>query len=583
MDPMGSTTSRSSSAPAPFCCTPVHKQYVVQFVEAFIRVIVWQRYNVLANTPTWGVVIISIAWQIWLVTFSSMLQARHVSAFRRQRCASESANLAPTSISVTSRPASCEVEQIEARPASVSTSTVATPLVAASAASAAPRSARGLQTSSHVVRNSQSSIGASAMAAATGTAAVAGAGNEGSTACTQSHAEMLRLSSTVVPSAQKRFMRALRSVARGPSSYVLLSHQRRQVGGPHCSSAQFYIPAANPDMLSGNWRERLAMAIAEGAPGWQVANACVRKGSLIVHLDLVYAPRASEAAEVAAASPTIICPTALAGGAANNGTAGFPGASYSAQPFDTAGACNPKAILDDYIDGMGAESLLEMLGLDPELPAAPFQPISIQINDKLWNLPTAPDTAIAPSTSAAPMTTITNTTTETAFKMEPEVVAFGSYNASPEAAPEVKSDVVPQNPAAANTARHEVWNRLVLLPLQTAMRPPAELRSSEYKRFLSERVGALHLSYAAFICLTVVALPLVREVSTVNPFTLVLFISTELLTLASLAVLGGGPWGSVRCGLVYAGVAMRTLQMAACTCGFLPHVLRVRGVCVCCA
>ncbi|GIL96840.1 hypothetical protein Vretimale_2516 [Volvox reticuliferus] len=180
-------------ADAAFSQTPVHKQYVVQFVEAFIRVIVWQRYNVLANTPTWGVVIISIAWQIWLVTFSSMLQARHVSAFRRQRCASESANLAPTSISVTSRPASCEVEQIEARPASVSTSTVATPLVAASAASAAPRSARGLQTSSHVVRNSQSSIGASAMAAATGTAAVAGAGNEGSTACTQSHAEMLRL------------------------------------------------------------------------------------------------------------------------------------------------------------------------------------------------------------------------------------------------------------------------------------------------------------------------------------------------------------------------------------------------------
>ncbi|GIL47847.1 hypothetical protein Vafri_4496 [Volvox africanus] len=564
-------------ADAAFSQTPVHKQYAVQFAEAGIRVIVWRRYNVLANTPTLGVIIISIAWQIWLVTFSSMLQARHVSAFRRQRCASGSANPAPTSTPVTSRPASCEVEvavePVETCTPPASTSTGPTPPLALLAAAALPSLAPVLPL--RPVRNRRSSIGASTMAAATGTAAVTGPGNGTSASCMQSPVEPLRLSSTAVPSSQKRFMRALRGVARGPSSYVLLSHQRRQVCGPHSASVQFYIPAANPDMLSGNWRERLSLSIAEGAPGWQVANMCVRKGSLIVHLDLVYVPRGREAAGVTAASPAITGPAALPDGVANNGDVGFPGVSYSEQPFDAAGACNPKAVLDEYIDGMGAECLMELLGLHPDLPAGPFQPVSVQINDQLWNLPIAPDTTTAPCTSTATTTTITNSTMETmAFQVEPEPVACDSSTAAPEAAPEIKSDVAPQNPAIATSARHEMWIRLVLLPLQTAMRPPADMRSSEYNCFLSERVAVLHLSYAAFICLTAVALPVVREISTVNPITLFLFISTELLTLASHLALGRGPWRSMRCSLVYVGVAMRTLQMAACTSGFLPHVLR---------
>ena len=60
-------------------------------------------------------------------------------------------------------------------------------------------------------------------------------------------------------------------------------------------------------------------------------------------------------------------------------------------------------------------------------------------------------------------------------------------------------------------------------------------------------------------------------------FTLVLFLGGEVLTLAAHAIRGGRAWRTARCSLVYAGVAMRSAQMLACSVGFLPHMLRVRG------
>ncbi|GLC45156.1 hypothetical protein PLESTM_001694600 [Pleodorina starrii] len=553
-------------ADAALCQTPVHKQYVVQFAEAIIRVVVWRRYNVLADTPTWGVVAISLAWQLWLVTFSSMLQARHVSAFRSQRATAAAAGgsspapvlIAPavsssppasarSSLSaavVASRPASCEIQ----------------PTGAAPGVRAGPRAVRRSS------RSPRSSIGAASVAA--------GGGGGSSAAGTPSAVDGLRLSCvSSASSSQKRFMRALRSVARGPSSYVLLSHQRRQSGGPQCASAQFYIPTANPDMLSGNWRERLSTAIAEGAPGWQVAGVCVRKGSLIVHLDLVYAPTGATAVAAATAAAAGSVPPAVT--VSGRGEGCFPGVSYSEQPFDVAAGCSPKDVLDDYMGGMGAESLLELLGLPPDLPEAEplnhhthnhlTQPsISLQMGDQLRNL--LPASAREPPVPAALDATTTTTSDPKAEAAAPASAAAAA--AAPKARPS----------AVAGAAAPETWRRLVVQPLRTALLPPAELRSREYAAFLSERVGRMHVAYASFICLAVVLFYLVQGGARgVNPLSLAMFASAELFSLAAHAALGGAAspaWRASRAGVVYAGVAARTLQMLACTGGLLPRVLR---------
>ncbi|EFJ48496.1 hypothetical protein VOLCADRAFT_90779 [Volvox carteri f. nagariensis] len=584
-------------ADAAFSQTPVHKQYVVQFAEAVIRVIVWRRYNVLADTPTWGIITISLAWQLWLVTFSSMLQARHVSAFRSQRqnvdAANDSGRAAPshttarsstptspttTAAASADRPDSCEIE-----PSGESNVQEDRPKVTPS------------------VKNPQSRINNAAAVSADAQAAAAAAAtdvairvsSERRTAGMPSASGPLRRSSIAGSSSSspsstvshKLFMRALRSVARGPSSYVLLSHQRRQAGGPQCSSAQFYIPAAKPEMLSGNWREKLASAIAEGAPGWHVANICVRKGSLIVHLDLVYAPTTSGGGEGGVGGPAATAAAtagmgvaSLAGGgidAAAPGDVGFPGASYSEQPFGATDGHHPMAVLNDFMDGMGAESLLQLLGLPPDLPAGPAKPISIQLGDQIKTLPSSASDAVPVGTcAAASFDTTTSTITATsiasmASEIEPDAAA------APSPAKPPKEEATAATADLVATAGPPAWPRLFSEPLRTALFPPTELYSPEYCRFLSERVGALHRAYAAFICLTAMALFVVRSDSHVNPVTLMLFISTELLSLSGYAAIGGAAWRTVRCRLVYVGVVLRTLQMAACTSGVLPHVLKV--------
>ncbi|EFJ44071.1 hypothetical protein VOLCADRAFT_95778 [Volvox carteri f. nagariensis] len=72
-----------SMADAFFCQVPVHKIYLAQVIDAALRSIVWRLYDVLPGAPMPVVTLVSLTWQAWIVVFSSMLQARHVTTYRR--------------------------------------------------------------------------------------------------------------------------------------------------------------------------------------------------------------------------------------------------------------------------------------------------------------------------------------------------------------------------------------------------------------------------------------------------------------------------------------------------------------------
>lgn len=225
----------------------MHRQYLVQFAEACIRCIVWRRYHVLPNMPTWAVMAISIAWQVWLVTFAAILQARHVSAFRRQRRATAAAagpsTSAPSSTaavySLTAEAAEApsgpvgELEEVKAATADAAAAFASATSISSSTATSAAGSvitSSGSAAASRAAAGSRRSVGS--RLGPSGSSAAASAAAAGSAGAAEGQQQQ-QLQQLVPPpsAAQQRYMRALRSVARGPSSYVLLSHQRRQVGG----------------------------------------------------------------------------------------------------------------------------------------------------------------------------------------------------------------------------------------------------------------------------------------------------------------------------------------------------------------
>lgn len=210
--------------------TPVHKQYVVQLAEAVIRIIVWRRYNVLAYTSTWGVVAISLIWQLWLVTFSSILQARHVNAFLRQRATSATA-AAGTSSSAGQTAASL--------PASSSSSgTTSTKTCATSAAAAIVVEVSGVietvsaPPSVNVVTGSHSSSDAAVVApSAAARAAPGGGGGRLNSPATQ----LLR-ARYVCPVYHERsslLQRCLPGTELNPRASGPLGGQRDSAGGLH--------------------------------------------------------------------------------------------------------------------------------------------------------------------------------------------------------------------------------------------------------------------------------------------------------------------------------------------------------------
>ncbi|KAG2444176.1 hypothetical protein HYH02_009114 [Chlamydomonas schloesseri] len=619
-------------ADAAFAQTPVHRQYLVQFAEAAIRCVVWRRYHVLPNVPTWGVICISFAWQIWLVTFASMLQARHVSAFRRQRRASRDG-----------APADANTVAAAAGP-STSAAPPSYSITAEAAAAAAPMPApagavevgEGKEVAEHAAaaRSAAPSVSSMTATSATGSGVTSGPtsraaapsrrsagsrlGPSGGSSSAAADAGQPQHQQPSLSQAQQRYMTALRCVARGPSSYVLLSHQRRQAGANPCATAQFYIPAASPEQLPANWRERLAVAVAENAPGWQLASACVRTGSLIVHLDLVYVPpapahgpRSTAAAaagaaavkRAAAAASADTAAAAAAAAAADDAASAVlspftaVSAAYTASPFVAAAAkvapgssavnsgvtddsSSSRDVLDGYLSGMSAESLMELLGLAPEdggaeqqpVAGADARPVSLQIGDSMCYLASSSAaTSAAATTSRVSGSGAGAVATTAAVLLQPAL--------APPIADEPAAQPVVAAPAAAAAAATQAPQRRPLKSflseaVRTALAPPAELRSREYAAFLSARVGQLHLAYAGFMCFTAAAFCVLRAANGVRPLTLVLFLGAEVLTLAAHGLGGGRAWRAARCGLVYAGVALRSVQMLACTVGFLPHMLR---------
>ncbi|GLI70641.1 hypothetical protein VaNZ11_015573, partial [Volvox africanus] len=123
---------------------------------------------------------------------------------------------------------------------------------------------------------------------------------------------------------------ALRRLIEGPSSYVLLSKQReRDQNARTSASVQLVVSSAEPCHMVAQWREKLAVAVAERASGWHLANVSVRKGSLIVHLDLVYQPASTSATTSAAADAAGTGAVADAG-YSSTAAAGFVAAADSA-------------------------------------------------------------------------------------------------------------------------------------------------------------------------------------------------------------------------------------------------------------
>ncbi|KAG2436881.1 hypothetical protein HXX76_006401 [Chlamydomonas incerta] len=630
-------------ADAAFAQTPVHRQYVVQFSEAAIRCVVWRRYHVLPDVPTWGVIAISFAWQLWLVTFAAMLQARHVSAYRRQRrasrdgaaaaaataagpssSASASAPSAAPSYSITAEAAEAPapvgaVEEIKAaaEDAAAAAAPAATPSAAPTTATGTSGSGTAIAAAPRAAGPSRRSAGSRLGPGGSSAAAPAPAGTADATDATAA-----RQAPPLSP-AQQRYMRALRCVARGPSSYVLLSHQRRQTGANPSATAQFYIPAASPEQLPSNWRERLAAAVAENAPGWQLASACVRTGSLIVHLDLVYVPpppahgqptAAAGAGAAAAAATRAAAADAAASAAADEAAAAVLSpftavtAAYTATPFVatkqqplssavnsglTGDSTSSRDVLDGYLSGMSAESLMELLGLAPEdgaegqqqqqqQPAAAAaadadaRPISVQVGSSMCYLLSSAATGSSPAcTTAAASGAGAGGSGSAAVAASAAAMLSPAPVSVEQPQPLAQPLLLPAQPAAAPAPpSRRPLQAFLAEAVRTALAPPAELRSREYSAFLSARMGPLHLAYACFMCLTAAAFCVVRAANGVRPLTLVLFLGVEVLTLAAAAVGGGRAWRSARAALVYAGVAMRSVQMLACTVGFLPHMLR---------
>ncbi|GIL42428.1 hypothetical protein Vafri_405 [Volvox africanus] len=146
---------------------------------------------------------------------------------------------------------------------------------------------------------------------------------------------------------------ALRRLIQGPSSYVLLSKQRERDQNARASaSVQLVVSSAEPCHMVAQWREKLAVAVAERASGWHLANVSVRRGSLIVHLDLIYHPAPTRATTSAAAA------AAGTGAAADAGYSSNSAAAFAvvADSADSASSCSGDMLSEAAVPPAAADA-----------------------------------------------------------------------------------------------------------------------------------------------------------------------------------------------------------------------------------
>lgn len=211
---------------------------MAQVADAFIRVVVWRRYNVLPDQPLWAILAVSLAWQLWLLTFASLLQANHVRAFMRQlrgpsasaSAPSTSAAAAPSSSASAPGPSSSALRAPESDPPSG--------IWTAAASAFASRNTVEIETDTKREQDAHSNGCAARVqgpahmdgTAAPTTTSARQSRSPGSTRASPTAAAAAAAAGTARSASTQRYMRALRALARGPSSYVLLSQQRKQVG-----------------------------------------------------------------------------------------------------------------------------------------------------------------------------------------------------------------------------------------------------------------------------------------------------------------------------------------------------------------
>ncbi len=215
---------------------------MAQVADAVIRVEVWRRYSVLPDQPLWAVLIVSLAWQLWLLTFTSLLQANHVRAFMRQRNGPSASGSAPSTstaaaASAPSTSASAPGPSSSAPRAPASDAPYGITTAAASTSASCnpleiePGAKRGQDAHSNGHAAGVQGPAPVYIAAAAAPTSARQSRSPGSARASPPAAAAAADAAGAARSASaQRYMRSLRALARGPSSYVLLSQQRKQVG-----------------------------------------------------------------------------------------------------------------------------------------------------------------------------------------------------------------------------------------------------------------------------------------------------------------------------------------------------------------
>ncbi len=372
------------------------------------------------------------------------------------------------------------------------------------------------------------------------------------------------------------------------------------------------------------------------APGWHVANACVRKGSLIVHLDLVYVPPGTTfkaaAAEAAAARAGAVTTTHansvtlnpmqhipytpfvlnseitgeldgdVSRGRGIDSQDGRRARTVAVQP---EGSTPEVAALDSYMSGMGAEQLLALLGLEaglegtggagPEAGLGAVAPVQLQRGDRVMELKRVPMGAVGGEVKAggpecAAVASVGNETMQQPGQLDAQQLAReGVGQQQPKKREDDDKEVTVAAIAASTTpgapsssqpppssAGHPSHPSPLLAGVRALTHPHPALSTPEYTAFLHSRTSGIHAAYTSFICSVAVAFATFRPASGMRMSCLLLYLAAELLSTAARLTLRPGTWARARVRCVHVGLVLRTAQMIGHVYGNVPQLHPVR-------
>lgn len=372
------------------------------------------------------------------------------------------------------------------------------------------------------------------------------------------------------------------------------------------------------------------------APGWHVANACVRKGSLIVHLDLVYVPPGATyqaaAAEAAAARAAAVTTTASNSVTLNpmqhipytpfalytdstgvpdeNVTRGLGIGSKDGLCGRTAAVpsedSTPEvAALDSYMSGMGAEQLMALLGLEPglegtggagaEAGVGAVAPVQLQRGDRVMELRKAamgvaggeakagePERGAAASVGKAVMQQPSQPDAQPAAQGDVDQQQLGKREEGDKQVTVAAraGNTTPGTPSTSQPPSCSAGPPPHPSPLLAGVRalthPHPALSTPEYTAFLHSRTSGLHAAYTSLMCTVAVAFAAFHPASGLRMSCLLLYLAAELLSTAAQLLLRPGMWARTRVGCVHVGLVLRTAQIMGHVYGWIPQLHPVR-------